>query len=200
MISEIWDQLKWVSPVEWIGMVTGITGVYLSIKEKLWAWPFFILCYLSYVYLSWDANLYAALLLNIVFIFISIYGWSNWIKSSQREDSVIHIQHTPKAHFLRVLGLVATFTFIIGWVLTQYTNAYLPYLDAFATSCAFTAQWMLSRKYIENWLCWILADCVYVYLWSAQGFYVSAALFIMFILLAIKGWFEWKRTIKIRFA
>lgn len=197
MSIEIWEQLKGVSPVEWIGMATGVTGVYLSIKEKLGAWPFFILCYLSYVYLSWDANLYAALLLNVVFIFISVYGWSNWLRASQKEGYVIHIQHTPKAHLLRALGFVAAFTLILGWILTRYSDAYLPYLDAFATSCAFTAQWMLSRKYIENWLCWILADCIYIYLWSAQGFYVSAVLFMMFILLAIKGWIEWKRIIRL---
>jgi nicotinamide mononucleotide transporter len=72
----------------------------------------------------------------------------------------------------------------------------LPYLDAFATSCAFVAQWMLSRKYLENWICWIIADCIFVGLWAAQGYYVSAVLFLLFIMLAIKGWLEWKSTIR----
>lgn len=196
MLQEIRSQLTAVSPAEWLGMLTGVSGVYLSIKEKLWAWPLFILCYATYVYLSWQAALLATLLLNTVFIFISIYGWSNWLKASQSNDPKVRIQHTPPRLLIQCGMIIVCFSLFLGGLLDRYSEAFLPYLDAFATSCAFVAQWMLSRKYIENWIFWIAADCIFVGLWFTQGYYVSAALFIMFIVLAIKGWQTWIRVIR----
>ncbi|MGB0290635.1 MAG: nicotinamide riboside transporter PnuC [Opitutales bacterium] len=196
MLQEIGSQLVTVPPAEWFGMLTGVSGVYLSIKEKLLAWPLFILCYATYVYLSWEAALFATLLLNTVFIFISLYGWSNWLKASQSSKPQVHIQQTPRKLLLRCGLVIACFSLFLGGLLDRYSEAYLPYLDAFATSCAFIAQWMLSRKYIENWIFWIVADCIFVGLWAAQEYYVSATLFIMFIALATKGWREWNTTLQ----
>jgi nicotinamide mononucleotide transporter len=196
MFEGIVSQLASVQPAEWFGMLTGVSGVYLSIKERLLAWPLFILCYATYVFLSWQAALYATLLLNTVFIFISVYGWSNWLRASKTSHPKVHIEHTPRRLLKRCLLVVLGFSLFLGGILDHYSNAYLPYLDAFATSCAFAAQWMLSRKYIENWICWIIADCIFIGLWAAQGYYVSAVLFLIFILLATRGWLEWKSTIR----
>ena len=144
MIEYIWNQLNSVPLVEWLGMLTGVTGVYLSIKEKLLAWPFFILCYASYVYLSWQATLYSNLLLNIVFIFISIYGWLNWSNASKERTPKVHIETIPRPLLIRCILFICCFSLILGRLLDHYSQAYLPYLDAFATSCAFVAQLMLS--------------------------------------------------------
>ena len=112
-------------------------------------------------------------------------------RNGTRDSTCRQIQAHPCRGICRPGGAVS-----FGWALQTYTAAYMPYLDAFAMSCAFTAQWMLSRKYIENWLCWIIADMIYIYLWGTQGYYVSVGLFSIFILLATKGWFEWKRSIR----
>ena len=195
MLQDIASQLATVAPAEWLGMLTGVSGVYLSIKEKLLAWPLFILCYATYVYLSWEAALLATLLLNTVFIFISIYGWTNWFKANQTNNPKVHIQRTHRKLLLRCGMVIVSFSLLLGTLLHYFSEAYLPFLDAFATSCAFVAQWMLSRKYIENWIFWIVADCIFVGLWAAQGYYVSATLFVMFIALATKGWREWNTTL-----
>ena len=75
-MQTIIDQLLATSWIEWLGTITGVVGVYLSIKEKVVAWLLFIVCYSAYVYLSWQAELYAALKMHVVFIVISIYGWA----------------------------------------------------------------------------------------------------------------------------
>lgn len=197
-MQTIIDQLLATSWIEWLGTITGVVGVYLSIKEKVVAWLLFIICYSAYVYLSWEAGLYAALKMNTVFIVISIYGWLSWSKSTNATGSARDIAHTPSSQLLIAGCFILLGALGFGWGLSSYTEAYMPYLDAFAMSCAFTAQWMLSRKYIENWLCWIVADIIYVGLWGAQGYYVSVGLFIIFIVLAIKGWFEWKGLLRQR--
>lgn len=198
MLDTIWSQLLATSWLEWVGTVTGAVGVYLSIKEKVVAWLLFIICYTAYVYLSYEAGLYAALLMNSVFILISIYGWLSWSKATQVVDTARKVAHVPKKNLAAVISFVVVGALGFGWALSTYTQAYMPYLDAFAMSCAFTAQWMLSRKYIENWICWLIADIIYVYLWGAQGYYVSVGLFSIFIVLAFKGWFEWKAQINTR--
>lgn len=191
-MQTIIDQLLATSWIEWLGTITGVVGVYLSIKEKVVAWLLFIVCYSAYVYLSWQAELYAALKMNVVFIVISIYGWISWSKALKAADAPREVGHTPRSQLLIAAAFIVCGSFGFGWGLSTYTSGFMPYLDAFAMSCAFTAQWMLSRKYIENWLCWIIADVIYVGLWGIQGYLVSAGLFIGFSILAIKGWFEWK--------
>ncbi|CAI8340382.1 MAG: Nicotinamide riboside transporter PnuC [Opitutia bacterium UBA7350] len=196
MIEYIWSHIASVSIAELLGMISGVTGVYLSIKEKVLAWPFFIICYFSYVYLSWQASYYSNLLLNIVFIFISIYGWINWSKTSIDSTPKVSIGSIPPQLLVRCILFILFFSILLGRLADQYSQAYLPYLDALATSCAFVAQWMLSRKYLQNWIFWILADCILTYLWVKQGYYVSTALFLIFIVLAFRGLREWSSTIR----
>jgi|ETNmetMinimDraft_22_1059887.scaffolds.fasta_scaffold109426_2 nicotinamide mononucleotide transporter len=196
MFESVWQQLSATSWIEWLGTLTGITGVYLSIKEKVVAWLLFIVCYAAYVILSYQAELYAAVQMNAVFIIISIYGWLSWSKSTLHSETAVVIARTPKAGRVTALIFIGIGTSGFGWALDTFTLAFMPYLDALAMTCAFTAQWMLSRKYVENWLCWIVADLIYVGLWSAQGYLVSAGLFTLFIGLATRGWWEWQRQLK----
>ena len=196
MFDTIWSQIQATGWLEWFGTVTGVVGVYLSIKEKVTAWLLFIACYSAYVYLSYQADLFAALLMNTVFIGISVYGWLSWSKTTQVVGTARTIAHVSKQKLLIAAAFILVGSSSSGWALNNYTQAYLPYLDAFAMCCAFTAQWMLSRKYIENWICWIIADIIYVYLWGIQGYYVSVGLFTIFIILAVKGWFEWKGSLR----
>ena len=115
--------------------------------------------------------------------------------SDQAEDSV-RISHLPSKHWLTILALLITGTVAIGTLLSTTGEARLPYYDAFATCCAFIAQWMLSRKHIENWLFWIVSDCVYLKFFYTDQIWPSVILFSVFIILAIKGWLTWKHSIK----
>ncbi|ADE55332.1 nicotinamide riboside transporter PnuC [Coraliomargarita akajimensis] len=196
MLETVTQQIANTHWVEWLGTATGVIGVALSIKERIAAWPLFIVCYSCYVYLSIDAALYAALLMNSVFILISIYGWTHWAKQAEQGDAP-RIRHIERHLRNRVLLFIPFGAILFGSALHFLTpDAYFPYFDALAMSSAFTAQWMLSKKYIENWLCWIIADIIYVVLWSSQGYWLSAGLFTAFIVLATRGWFEWRTRLR----
>lgn len=194
-LTELLGTLNWI---EVIGVLAGILGVWLSIREKILTWPTFIISYTAYVYLGFNAELFANMTLNIVFIVISIYGWRHWRKEQNKPNSVkSNILHTPKKVWIYSLLAWAIGTLLIGTFLASYTNSFLPYWDAFATCTAFTAQWMLSRKYIGTWLCWLISDSVLINLWFLQGYTLTVILFASFMVLATWGWFEWKKLLSL---
>jgi len=185
--------LNWI---ECLGVLAGVLGVWLSIKERILTWPTFIISYSAYVYLAYHADLFANMTLNLVFIVISIYGWRHWIKDKHADEAnSTKIRHTTKRIWVRSLFASALGTVIIGTILNNFTHSFLPYWDAFATCTAFTAQWMLSRKYIGTWLCWLISDSVLINLWFLQGYTLTVILFATFMALAIWGWIEWKKIL-----
>ena len=187
--------------VEWLGTATGLIGVYFSIKEKVLAWPFFIICYGLYIYLSYSASLYAAMTLNACFIPFSLYGWWKWGMASRgkkntdfsKDSLAISRLSTQQAIIVGSIALVGTVG--IGAALSRFTQGAFPYLDAFATSLSFLAQWMLSRKYIENWIAWFVADVAFIILWAIQGYWVAVGMFIVFTILAALGFISWKKEL-----
>ncbi|MDQ8188403.1 nicotinamide riboside transporter PnuC [Pelagicoccus sp. SDUM812002] len=195
------EQIQQTSLVEWLGTATGLVGVYLSIKEKVLAWPFYILCYALYAYLSYSAALYAAMALNACFIPISIFGWWQWSRAEHvggkqgaaAELSISTIRGTPLAWTIAI-GIIGTIA--IGTLLSRFTEGSSPFLDAFATTLSFLAQWMLGKKFIENWLAWIVADLAFVLLWGSQGYWVAVAMFLVFTGLAVMGYASWKKEVR----
>jgi nicotinamide mononucleotide transporter len=196
-MDEFLSQMRDISLIDWFAMLAGIIGVYLSIKEKALAWFFYILCYIAYVYISFRGSYYAFGGMNITFIAIAGYGWYKWTRSPEsNEASEVQVSHLPSKQYGLIALCITIGTAGIGYLLASTGEARLPYFDAFATSCAFAAQWMLSRKHIENWVFWILSDLVYLVFFFNDRIWPSVILFAVFIVLAVKGWIEWQPKIK----
>lgn len=195
MLETLWQQLAATSLIDWFAMLTGIIGVSLSIKERVSAWPLFILCYSAYIYISFRGGYYAFGGMNIAFVGIAAYGWGKWSGLISNNEHELEVSHMPSKHWPIIAAFILLCTLGVGTLLAKTGEARLPYLDAFATSCAFSAQWMLSRKHIENWLFWIISDIVYVCFFFNDKIWPSVILFSIFILLACLGWRDWKRTI-----
>lgn len=196
MLDLFLEQLAQTSWVEWLGMLTGIVGVCFSIKQKSTAWPLFITCYFCYIYISFQYALHAFMGMNLVFIGISLYGWFKWTRPQNKDQlKELPISKTPKKLWPLIIAFLLIGTFGLGYLLNLLDEASLPYLDAFAASCGFTAQWMLSRKHVENWIFWIASDIVYLGLFAINKSIPSMILFTMFIGLAMKGWKDWNKEI-----
>ena len=197
MLDLFLEQLVQTSWVEWLGMFTGIIGVWLSIKQKNAAWLLFIACYCCYIYISFQFAMHAFMGMNIVFIGISLYGLFKWTRPQNKNRlKQLPVSATPKKLWPIIIVLLLAGTFGIGYLLQALGEASLPYLDAFATSCGFIAQWMLSRKHVENWLLWIVSDIVYLSLFIMNKSIPSVILFAMFIILASKGWRDWNKELR----
>jgi nicotinamide mononucleotide transporter len=196
MFEQFLSQLAATSWVEWLGMATGMAAVWLSVKEKVAAWPFFFICYSSYVYVGHQFKLNAFMGMNIVFIAIAIYGWMKWSTGKGDGEHELPLSRTDPKHWPFIGLFLICGTILIGLLLNSLDGAKFPFIDAFATSCAFIAQWMLSRKQVETWLFWLVTDIVYLGIFASGRLWPSVLLFAVFIFLAIKGWREWNASLR----
>lgn len=198
MVDSLLTQFAAVELIDWLAMLSGVLGVYLSIKERPSAWPLFIFCYSAYIYISIRSGYYAFGLMNAGFIVVAAYGWLQWSgvsKSGKNDAPTLKISSLPGKFWPIVFIFLPLCTLTIGLLLLKTEAARLPFIDAFAVSNALVAQWMLSRKYIENWIFWIVSDVVYTALFLNDRLWPSVLLFAAFILLAFKGWRDWQRFI-----
>lgn len=174
------------------GIITGIIGVYLAIRLSPLCWIISIINVLIYCYLFWVEKLYADSLLQIMFCIISIYGWHQWTynKELQLEKKVMYKASYKEMVFLCMLFLVSSIT--LSYFLRIYTDASFPELDSTLTCGSLIAQYLQTKKKIQNWIIWILVDIVYVFLFAYKGLYTTAALYTVYCIMAFRGYKKWK--------
>ena len=84
----------------------------------------------------------------------------------------------------------------LGTFFARATDAALPYMDSSLTAASLAAQWMMTRKYLENWIVWIAVDVAYVPMFIYKRLYPTAALYAVFLVLAAMGWVQWRRSMR----
>lgn len=187
-----------MSPLEIIGFITGVIGVFLTTRQSIWCWPVAIANVVIYSFIFYDAHLYADMGLQIIYIGMSVYGWYYWVKGDKKaEEKQVPVTLTSR-NWLLVHGAgILLGTLILGYLLQNYTPASLPYLDSFCTAASLSGQFLQARKKLENWLLWIGVDAVYVGLYLLKDLYLTAALYTLFIVLAWIGYRSWKKSLKL---
>lgn len=188
---DLWGQQ--LSLFEVFGTIFGIAGVWLTIKKNIWCFPAGLVNVGLYGILFYREKLYADAILQIFYVLLLTYGWMQWKRSTIQNDFLITAINGKIGISLVVICLLSTL--ILGTVLMKATDASLPYLDSLLTSMSLIAQWMVAKKKIENWIVWIVADVIYVGMYVFKSLHLTAALYFVFILLAIKGYNEWKKKI-----
>jgi len=187
--------------IELIGAVSGIIYLYFSIKQKIWLWPWGIVTSAFYVIVFFNEKLYADMSLNAYYVIISFYGWYNWKYGKNKKNNVLPITKLNKKQWI-----ITLFSIIILWVIIKHILNFLSKLtiltlsevalwDAFITASSIVATYLLAIKKIEQWLFWIFIDAISIILFIYKGLYPTVVLFIFYALLAISGYFEWKKEL-----
>ena len=182
-----------MTALEPIAVVFGIVSVYLSVKEKIWSWPTAIVNVLLYFLIFREQRLYADMGLQLFYAGISAYGWYHWLFGGAQHTR-LKVSRTPRMERLLLPVLGVTFALTLGTLLSRYTDAALPYVDSTLTAGSLCAQWMMSRKYLENWSLWVVLDVGYVALFMSRGLHLTAFLYTVFLVLAARGHVEWSRS------
>lgn len=181
------------SALEITGFITGVLGVWLTIRRNILCFPIGIINVLIYAYLfqSENVRLYADALLQIIYLILLVYGWMVWDRSKNEKEEIRTVS-ILLAKKLVIIGVLSTIA--LGVFLSLYTNASLPYLDAALTIISLIAQWMIAKKMIENWLLWIVVNTIYIPLYVYKGLAFTSILYLLFLILAINGWYNWKKV------
>lgn len=182
-----------MDPIEVAAVAFGIVSVYLSVRENVLSWPTAIGNVGLYVIVFQRARLYADMGLQVFYLAVSFYGWWAWLHGG-RDRGALSVTRTPR-RWLWALGIAgAVLALALGTLLRRTTDAALPFLDSALSSFSIVAQVMMTRKWLENWALWMALDVVYVGMFVFKRLYLTAGLYAVFLVLAVMGWREWRRS------
>jgi nicotinamide mononucleotide transporter len=147
-----------------------------------------------YFVVFFEAKLYADMGLQVVYFALSLYGWYEWLYGGENRTE-LHVSRTTRALGVRLVLVGVASAALLGTMLARFTDASLPYLDSATTSTSLVAQWMMTRKILENWAIWAIVDVVYVGMFIYKRLYLTAGLYTVFFVLAVMGFIQWKRSL-----
>jgi nicotinamide mononucleotide transporter len=194
-----WDlfisQLAATTWLEWIGTLSGFACVYLATRQSIWNWPVAIISVVAYSVLFYEYGLYGDAVLQLYFMATSFYGWYYWIKRAEAD-----VRPVSKLSPVGMAGVMVTgvlLTFLLGWFLDNYTDTDVPYADGFCTAISFIAQFLMTRKILQNWILWIVVDICYVPLYLYKNLMLTAVLYTLFLALAVMGYLQWRKSYRL---
>jgi len=179
-----------MSWTEALGFATGAVSVWLYVRQNVWAWPTGIANSAFWLVLFWGSRLYLDAGLQIVYIGLGVWGWYWWLRGGERGGR-LHVSRTPRAEAWLLVGIGILATLGLWWAMVAVDDA-LPLPDAATTVVSLIAQYMLTRKLLANWWCWIAVDVAYVVMYASQHLYLTAALQPLFIAMCVVGLRQWR--------
>lgn len=191
--SSIVEAALALSWLEVVAVVFGIASVIYSRAEHIFVYPAGIISTLIYVYLCFGVKLYADMGINFFYFVMSIYGWYNW-KTEIRKQKLEISKNTSKENVGVIIATLLLWA-ILYVVLSKFTDSDVPVIDSFTTAVCFVGMWLMAWKRLENWTLWIIADLVSVPLYWYKGLHLTSLQFVVFTILAIMGYIEWKRKL-----
>ena len=183
-----------VTTIEIVAAGILLISVILSAVENIWSWPTAIVGVALYIIVFYEAKLYADMGLQVVYFALSLYGWYEWLYGGENRTE-LHVSGTTKTLGVRLVVIGVVFAAVLGTLLARFTDAALPYVDSATTSTSLVAQWMMTRKILENWAVWMAVDVVYVGMFIYKHLYLTAGLYTVFFVLAVMGYVQWKRSL-----
>jgi nicotinamide mononucleotide transporter len=181
-----------LSAFEPVGVAFGFLYVVLVIRQSLWCWPVGLVSAVAYVVVFLEARLYGQMALQAVYVVLMVYGWHEWRKGDGGGETLA-VSRTPGRWRAGLALGGAVLTIGLGLLLEQRADAG-PFWDAGTTAFSLVAQFMTTRKWIESWLVWISVDLGIAALSASQKLYPTAVLYGAYLVLAVLGFLEWRRS------
>jgi len=192
LLHNIGNAIAVMSPLEVLAVVLGIAYLVLAMRESLWCWPAALVSTGAFLVVFWQVNLVMETALQIYYIVMAVYGWWHWRYGGPKESALIIRRWRLPQHALALLS-VLVLTMISGTLLSKQTDAALPYLDSFTTWGSILTTWMVTQKILENWLYWLVIDVAAVALYLDRDLYLTAGLFLIYLIIVIFGFFAWRK-------
>ncbi|RKS00827.1 nicotinamide riboside transporter PnuC [Flavobacterium sp. 102] len=183
--------------LELVAIFFGLVSVWFAKKDNIWVFPTGIINTAIYVYLLFKWSLLGDMMINFYYVVMSIYGWYHW---TRKKDDVVEFP-ISRMNTAEKKWSVVIFTLTIAFVVVVYTffdkfTHWTTYVDTFVTGIFFVGMWLMAKRKIENWILWIIGDIISIPMYFAKGYSFTSIQYLIFTIIAIYGYLEWKRILQ----
>lgn len=186
--------------LEIAGTLVGLLYLWLEYKASIYLWVASIVMPAIYIFVYYDAGLYADFGVNLYYLLIAVYGWWSWkhgvlsnTSAEANHSKELPITHLPKRRWIPLTMTTLLIFALIGGILIYFTDSDVPWLDALTTALSITGMWLLAQKHIEQWWVWMVVDLVSVGLYIYKDLQFTAILYFLYAVIAVLGYRKWKQ-------
>ena len=178
---------------EQLSIATGLIYIVLSVRQNPLCWPFGIISVAIWMVIVFQGKLYSDAFLQLIYVILGFYGWYQWLRGGN-DNEPLKVRKVDRKLALK-LAAIGVITFIpAGYLAEKYLNASFPWWDALTTVLSLIAQYLLARKYLENWLLWITADLMYIVIYYLKGWTGYSGLMAIYTIMAVVGFIQWLKS------
>lgn len=192
ILHTAFTQAQQNSVPEIIAVLLGVAYLLLAMRENILCWYAAFVSTAIFLWVFWDVNLYMESGLQVFYLVMAIYGWYQWRGGAADNDSLAISTWSFRTHVMLIVGVVAV-SALTGWLLQQFTDARLPFMDSLTTWGAIVTTYMVAKKVLENWIYWFFIDGLSIYLYLDRELYFTAVLFAAYVIIVIFGFIAWQR-------
>jgi nicotinamide mononucleotide transporter len=186
-----------VTWLEVIAFVLALANIACNVYEVHWGWPLSIVASVLYAWLFFESKLYGETGVNLFFALSSVWGWWQWVRGSRASTGApLQIARLERRGVVLGLAGFGALWLIFALLLRNVTDSDVPWADGFVTAGSVIGTVLLGRKYIENWLVWVVVNTASVGLFAYKGLTLTVVLYGLFLVLAVWGWVGWKQRMQ----
>ena len=200
-MNEILNSNDFLLALDITATIVGLVYIWLEYRASIYLWIAGIIMPAIDIFLYYEAGLYADFGMAIYYTLAALYGYAMWKWGKKRgtaADEQLPITRFPRRKVLPVALLFAVAWAAIYEILIHFTNSDVPITDSFANALSFVGLWALARKYLEQWMVWIVVDVVLSALYIYKGIPFKASLYALYVVIAVAGYFKWKKMMTVQ--
>lgn len=183
----------------WEYIAVGFALIYLrmAMLQNQWCWPAALISTLIYTILFWNGLLLMESFLNLYYMAMAVFGWWTWRQG--QENISLPISKLKRNTHLQIILVCSIVSVSVGYIMDNYTQADYAYLDSFTTIFSLMTTYLVVRKELYNWIYWVVIDAASIYLYLMKGYYPTAALFVLYTVIAAVAYFRWQNDFQAQF-
>ena len=182
--------------LELVAVFFGLFSVWYAKKDNILVFPTGLISTSIYAYLLWQWSLLGDSMINVYYFIMSIYGWYHWTRKKDDVDEfpISLMTKREKGMAIVIFVVIIVFVVLVYLYFDKFTTWY-SYLDTLLTSLFFVGMWLMAKRKIENWIFWIVGDLLSIPLYLAKGYTFTSLQYIVFTIIAVYGYLEWKKIL-----
>ena len=199
-ISQAFNEMGVMTAWEAVAVILAVVYLALAMRTNIWCWAAAFISTAIYTVLFWKVSLLMESVLNIYYMAMAVYGYWMWMQQpSNSPEHAINdsgsaiVSWSLNTHFM-LITVTSIISIIVGYLMATYTQASFPYLDSATTCFAVMTTFLVAKKVLENWFYWIIINTLSIYLYFSKGLMLTTALFVLYVFMAVVGYFMWRKT------